>query len=485
MKDIDELLHRDKALESTWNAYLEFLEDPALTPGQAEAFMARLEQEPDAELGYCTRYLHVRTDWLFRLDRPEDAAAAWIQGRIYGAGNNGNDWDLLNWLEIDPDIKNADREYARRLAVPQDWEMPLIWLERGPVRGRRKDAIDSGVLRKGDDAILFRLYWLSERNLRAARPELFDATPELVENRRKYVEDAYELRDYRTLHAAFHHPFINHFLATATITPENPDIPALLRTAATVRGGDFTYKLAPAGGFESPILFADARNVNCCANGEILYLLYILKKCGYMDAIFRALPELPEDFPLLLMCFADSAIRQRVEDYMGIPGLAAMYDLAFAPRRLSVRDQIRLVTFGRDNPRFQELLGTSLYRYGYHLYNEYRPAPDWYVQDFAHFRCAFCADVLLFLVSAPETLFQLRQMLDYGPGTCFASESVISQGFRNSFAYFSRTLLGYLALNNDTRLPDWLHRTLEDPPHITEHKRLKTAAFVTALQKLA
>ena len=128
METIDELLHRDKALESTWNAYLKFLEDPALTPEQAEAFMDRLEQEPDAELGYCTRYLHVRANWFFRLDRPEDAAAAWIQGRMYGAGNNGNDWDLLNWLEIDPDIKDADRVYKRRLAAPLGWDMPLIWL---------------------------------------------------------------------------------------------------------------------------------------------------------------------------------------------------------------------------------------------------------------------------------------------------------------------------------------------------------------------
>ena len=483
METIDELLHRDKALESTWNAYLEFLEDPALTPEQADAFMTRLEQEPDAELGYCTRYLHLRTQCLLNLDRLEDAAAAWIQGRIYGAGQNGNDWDLLSWLEIDPVIKEANRKYNRRLAAPQGWDMPLIWLERGPVRGRKKDALGSGVLCKGDDAFLFRQYWFSERNLLAVRPEMFDATPELVETRRKYEQDAYELRDYRAFHAVFHHPFINYFLATAT--PENLDIPALLRTAATVRGGDFTYKLAPTRGFGSRILFADERNVNCCANGEIPYLLHILKKCGYLDAVFRALPELPEDFPLLLMCFADSAIRRRVEDYMGIPGLAAMYDLAFAPRRLGVRDQLKLVEFGRNNPRFQELLGASLYRYGYHLYNEYTPAPDWYVQDFAHFRCAFCADALLFLVSAPETLLQLRQMLDYGPGTCFASESVISQGFRNCLAYFTRTILGYLALNNDARLSDWLRCTLENDPDDRDHKRLKTAALVTALQKQA
>ena len=362
----------------------------------------------------------------------------------------------------------------------EDWKSrPLIWLERRPLRRRHmQDEVSRQYLRKGDDVYLFRYHMSKEK---AVRADVFDADPALAANKAKYVHDAYDIRDYSFI--TFQIRAIRDVLTTAT--PETLDIPTLLHTAATTRGGELPYKIAMYRGERKTLLYEKKYRVHGDKNLEVLYLLYILKKCGYMDAIFRALPELPEDFPLLLMCFADSAIRQRVEDYMGIPGLAAMYDLAFAPRRLSVRDQIRLVTFGRDNPRFQELLGTSLYRYGYHLYNEYRPAPDWYVQDFAHFRCAFCADVLLFLVSAPETLFQLRQMLDYGPGTCFASESVISQGFRNSFAYFSRTLLGYLALNNDTRLPDWLHRTLEDPPHITEHKRLKTAAFVTALQKLA
>ena len=473
MKTIDELLHRDKALESTWNAYLDFLEDPALTPEQAEAFMDRLEQEPDAELGYCTRYLHMRANWLFRLDRPEDAAAAWIRGRMYGAGNNGNDWDLLNWLEIDPDIKDADRVYKRRLAAPLGWDMPLIWLERGPVRGRRKDALDDGILCKGDDAFHFRQYWISENTLLAVGPEAFEATPELVETRRKYTQDAYDLHDYRTIHAAYHHPFINHFLATAT--PENLDIPALLHTAATVRGGDFTYGIAAGTASD------DARNVNACSNVEILCLLYILKKCGYLDAIFRALPELPEDFPLLLLCFADTAIRKRVEDYMGIPGLAAMYDLAFAPCRLSVRDQLKLVEFGRNNPRFQELLGASLFRYGYHLHDRGTPRPDWKIQDFAHFRNGFCADVLLFLVSAPDTLPPLRQLLDSGP----EARVSLSDGFDDATPCFFRNILGYLVLTGDARLPDWLRRTQEDAPDAAAHKRLKTPALVTALQKLA
>ena len=481
--DGNALLRLDKALESTWDAYLAFLEDPDLPPEQADAFMARLEKEPDAELGYCTRYLHVRTNWLIRLGRHEDAIAAWIQGKNYGAGQNGYDWDLFSWLEDDPVLEDVNRRYIRQMVVSSDWKMPLIRLERGTVRrGRMKDAFDNAPLRKGDDVFLLRRYWLPDPDTMAVRPELFDADPELAENRRKYEHDAYDLRDYRTIHANFHQPFMNYFLATAT--PETLDIPALLRTAATVRGGDFAYGIATgvisADAFTGEMLFAADRNVNDRANGDVVPLLYILKKCGYLDAVFNALPELPDDFPLLLMCFADAAIRKRVEDYMGIPGLAAMYDLAFAPRRLTVREQLALVQFGRANPRFQELLGASLFRYGYHLHYRSSPEPDRRVQEFAHFRNGFCADVLLFLLSAPETLPQLRQLLDYGP----EARLTLSEGFYDGFACFSRNILGYLALNGDARLPRlreaWLEKEEDDRK---AHRPLKTAALLRALQK--
>lgn len=234
------------------------------------------------------------------------------------------------------------------------------------------------------------------------------------------------------------------------------------------------------------MLFADERNVNYCSNGDTVYLLYILKKCGYLEDIFKALPSLPEDFPLLLMCFADAGIRQRVEEYMGIPGLAAMYALAFAPRRLNVNDQVKLVDFGRRNPHFQELLGASLFRYGYHVYNQYTPKPDWFVQEFAHFSCAYCADVLLFLVSAPDTLLQLRQIMEFGPGTYFEGGPMLSYGFAFCWPYFSRTILAYLALNGDSRLAAWQDAELgQRALYMKMHKRLKTRELVEALQKLS
>ncbi len=492
---IDELMSMDRALKATWDRYLEFLQDPELAPEQAAAFVDRLAAEPDAYLGYCTTFLHVKTMWLLRLEHHEEAADAWIARRMYGAGATGYDPNLLALLKKSPVVLEANTRYARQCPdKPYDTHQrvlvqPLTWLERRPLPIKREwDVFNHKAHRKtllkGDDVYLFRCYSVSGDDALAASPELFDADPLMTENRRKYEHEAYDLRDYRTPHPRFHAPFINHFLATCE--PETFDLKALLRKAATERGGEFTYKLATGPGWGDPVLFADERNVNCCSNSDTVYLLYILKKCGYLEEIFKALPELPEDFPLLLMCFADAGIRQRVEAYMGIPGLAAMYDLAFAPRRLNVRDQVKLVEFGRKNPRFQELLGASLFRYGYHLYNQYRATPDWYVLEFAQFRRAFCSDVMLFLVSAPDTLLQLRQFLEYGPGTCFGAESAISEGFRNCSTHFYRNILGYLALNKDSRLAAWQESKLENNRWDEEyHRLLKTRELVAALQKLS
>lgn len=164
-----------------------------------------------------------------------------------------------------------------------------------------------------------------------------------------------------------------------------------------------------------------------------------------------------------------------------------MYNLAFAPRHLNVNDQLKLADFGRSNPRFQKLLGISLYRYGYHLYNRYKPGPDWYLQDFAHFRRAFCGDVLLFLLSAPETLPQLRQLLDYGAaGACLDGSSMAYIAFPTTSPFFTRNIMGYLALNNDVRLSDWQHQELTKKPWFAkEHNVLRTAELIAALQKRA
>ncbi|MDE7065402.1 MAG: hypothetical protein K2O70_08040 [Desulfovibrionaceae bacterium] len=108
----------------------------------------------------------------------------------------------------------------------------------------------------------------------------------------------------------------------------------------------------------------------------------------------------------------------------------------------------------------------------------------WYVQDFAQFRRAFCADVMLFLVSAPDALLQIRQLLEYGPNTRFGAGR--EHGFHNCSYHFLRNVLGYLALSGDSRLAAWQESVLEQSSWDAEHhRRLKTRELVAALQKLS
>ena len=490
---IDGLLCLDRSFSSTWKRYLAVLHDAALAPEQAATFLDRLSAEPDEYLGYNTKYPYSKALWLLRLGRDTEALDAFRKGELYGC-RGYPPGELLDALKASP----AAAEYMRNLAAESRvinlsareellQHLPFTWLERGPVPVksmwdicRPKAARRS--LFKGDDAYFFRSFTQSRAEKWAAAPDLFDRHPYFSAGKEKYANDAYAIHEYNPRLKPFRAPYLNRFLNTRP--GDAFDLETLLRKAATERGGGYPYAIGQGG----DVLYAEEVPVNYCSNGEIVYLLYILKKCGYLENVFNALPGLPEDFPLLLMCFADRGIRQRVEEYMGLPGLASMFDLAFAPRRLNVKEQLKLIEFGKSNPRFQELLAASLSRYGYHLYNQFMPNPDWYVQDFAHFGKAYCCDVMLFLASAPELQPQVRLMLEYGPGTGFAFGSVVYQGFTDGFVFFYRNILAYLAMTRDSRLAAWRMADLdkkEDAHNAGRHRRVKTADLVTALQKQA
>ena len=488
---IDELLCLDRSFSSTWKRYLTVLQDTELAPEQAAAFLDRLSAEPDEYLGYTnTEYPYRKALWLLWLGRDTDALDAVKKGKLYGCRRYPAG-ELLGALKASPATADymqnmAAESRAIELATPEELlrNLPLTWLERGPVPVKnmwdicRPEAARKSLF-KGDDAYLFRCFTQSRAEKWAASPELFNLHPAFSDSRQKYVNDTYGIQDYNPRLKPFHAPYLNHFLNTRTA--DAFDLEALLLKAATERGGGCPYAI----GRGKDVLYAEEMPVNYCSNGDIVYLLYILKKCGCLQKLFDALPGLPEDFPLLLMCFADHGIRQRVEEYMGLPGLASMFDLAFAPRRLNVKEQLKLIGFGKNNTEFQKLLATSLSRYGYHLYNQFMPKPDWYVQDFAHFGEAHCCDVMLFLASAPELQPQVRLMLEYGPGAGFAFGSAVYQGFTDGFVFFYRNILAYLAMTGDSRLAAWRTAELdkkEDAHNAGRHRRIKTADLVAALQ---
>lgn len=486
----DTLLSLDRTLYNTWVTYMDFLKSPNSDPTVVADFLDRLADQPDEYLGYTNvPYLEWRTRWMIRLGREQGAVDAWIKGIVYHS--RGSHYDEYKKLQDLPLLQQAEKDYFR--AHPLSSCDPLVWLEQGPLPvKRRKDYISNTPLSKGDEVCQFTFYswrhsWGSEDRL-ATAPEQLAAHPALAESIRKYAQDAYSVHDYCIAREAlpspmYKMPFIHQFLST--YSPETFNLSALLQRAASETGGNFPFIIAPRTPHDSPSEYSQEIEINYCGNGEVIHLLYILKKCGYIDKIFEALPDLPEDFPLLLMCFADTDIRKRVEAYMGISGLADMYNLAFAPRHLNLKDQLKLVEFGRKHPHFQELLGKSLYRYGYHVESHIQiPHPG--IQDFAHFRSNFCSDVLLFLLSAPETLTPIHEAMKHGPGTVFFQPNATYWGYALCGDYIIRNIVGYLALTRDKRLPHWLevetkcwHKERQD-----RHKKIKTLELVEALQKL-
>ena len=313
--------------------------------------------------------------------------------------------------------------------------------------------------------------------------ESLEASESASVHRDKYLNNRYSLEDFANplLRGKYKSPHLNAFFSANDFSEKA--CLELVHALTTRRDGFCTYKLGTDASIHGSVLFADARGVNYNSHAETLTFLWILKKCGKLDAVFAALPDLPEDFPLLLMCFDDSAIRQRVETYMGLPGLKDMYDTALNPRKIGLKDQLKLVRFGEKNPHFQDLLAASLYRYGYHLYNQYVVGVDWFTQDFAHFSRASGGDLLCFLTNRADILPQIAQILEFGPGTRFAHESVVSQGFRSSWVFFLRALLGFLAMRKDPALDTWIEAYPENSWNAGTYKMTKLYDLVKALRK--
>ena len=480
-KTPDELLEMDRTLKSTWKEYETFLSSPSTSKEDATYFMEQLARNEDEQLGYTTPYLDLKTWWLLRMGHNADAKKTRLTALMSGAGNNWkSDYKIRKTLESSLLIEQIDEEY-KQACYDSSGCPPLVWLERGPlpVKNLQNYLDRSHCIQQGEDAYVCRFY-ASPSAEWATTPWDLKFNTRMAESIRKYENDAYDLLDFHNAcKTDYRMPFINVFLSTCTL--REPNIKDLLHKAATETGGNFAHYLKAGPESPTPGWFETLPQVNLCGNGEVIHLLYILKKCGYIDEIFEALPDLPEDFPLLLMCFADKSIRKRVEEYMDIPGLADMYDLAFAPRRLHVDEQLKLIEFGRKHPHFQKLLGYSLYRYGYHLYNPHFPSPNWNIQEFAHFRGAFCSDVLLFLLS--DSSEQFNDLFLHGPGTQFVEPTTEYHGFVTCEAYLKRNVLGYLALTRDKRLPHWLEVETKSWTAETRnaHQSIETLALVEAL----
>ena len=484
MLDINELISLDRSIYSTWYRYSDILNNSAqYTVEEIDAFLSALDKADDAYLGYSSpcKFFAFKAEWLREQGRIEEAVAVMRQELIYRP------------------LGGVRGAAVTRYLGGQQAPPPLMYFSRGPLPVKQAvDVLDSAgengvraTLFKGNDVYMYRFYGRytpAPFDKWASNPDIFDANALMAANKDKFLADGYSLADFGGPHppCEYRSPYLNRFFAACGEGPERGDargVADLLNGMAAQPGGEFAYTVVAR--MNSEVSGENRFSINFNSNGEMTGLLFVLKSCGYMDTIFKALPLLPEDFPLLLCCFNDADIRQKVEDHMRIPGLKAAYDLAFAPRKANLKEQLHLIDFGERHPRFQELLATSLHTYGYHVYNPDYPSIDWMIQDYAHFYRALGGDILLPLTSRADLLPCIRDIYEFGPGAGFAAESIIAQGFQNSWEYILRTLLGFVALRKDANLNEWIAAYPVSDWSKSQYSQLKLFELVDLLRNKA
>jgi hypothetical protein len=419
---------------------------------------------------------------LWRLNRDSAAATAW-------ATESGQ----LGWLAA-LDAVPAYRTLHARHLVPEAAPVgrappgPFRALHAGVLGGRtrKRCAVSNCLIAPGDPVYRFRLYHhhVGDAPLVAAQAA-FDASPH-ASWRARHETDAYALTDFaRVQRRTSAHKF------------EHPDIARLLFDL--VEGAAFDVDAfidLVADPFVLPMRFCwltardqrrpeppDGPFVNDARAGEFVNLTALVLRCGHGPAMFARLAARPaavaDPVFALLATFAREDCRTAAARHFDIPDLPDLVTRAFAARP-GLDDLLALAACGRDQPRFAAALAAALARYNLHLYSNYHPQADWYLQDLEHYACAKGCQLLFFFAHVPEHVPVLATMLAHR----WMVDGERSGGFDaydNSGDVFWRTAV----TNRMLHAPEEVQAWFDDPvfAHVRGATKRETARQVAAHRK--
>lgn len=212
-------------------------------------------------------------------------------------------------------------------------------------------------------------------------------------------------------------------------------------------------------------------------HGDAVNFAWRLIRAGHRDGIVRLAGELPDEKAdkvfAMLATFADDGLRQAAARHFGRPDLPDVIALAFTDR-LSFESHARLAEYGGAEPRFRAGLVAAMRAYGLHIYSNYRPTVDWFLQGLEHYVMAGGGQLLFFLIDHPEDDPILATMLEKVWLPDRAGGSI--DAYRNTQPFYLRTALLHLARHAPERLADWLGqawiRESHDSPKQRETMRL-------------
>jgi len=194
-------------------------------------------------------------------------------------------------------------------------------------------------------------------------------------------------------------------------------------------------------------------------HGDAVDFTWRLLKAGYAAEFFRCASQLPparaDKVFAMLAVFDRADCRSAAAEHFGLPTLPAMMTLAFSERP-PLKAHLAMADFGHENPRWRAGLVSAMQAYALHLYSNYHPGVDWFLQDLEHFSLAGGCQLLYFLIHHPEDDGVLATMIEK-EWLPYGDSSGAYDAYRNTQAFYYRSAVFNRMLHAPERLDFWLN----------------------------
>jgi hypothetical protein len=245
----------------------------------------------------------------------------------------------------------------------------------------------------------------SDESLEIADAAAFAASPCALA-RQQFESDSIPLAELfpepLTLLRGFKRPEIAAFAFDAGRDPATISATRVIQIAA-----EHAPPLPPFEWVKGKYIYATGCELRVGADGygEPATLIWRLLKAGYATDLFAAASALPaaqadKVFALLAM-FDRPDCRRAAAAHFELPDLADMIALVFG-ERLDLKAHRRIADYGAAHPRWRAGLVAAMRAYALHLYSNYRPGVNWYLDGLTHFSRARSCQLIYFLVHHPE-----------------------------------------------------------------------------------
>jgi len=202
-------------------------------------------------------------------------------------------------------------------------------------------------------------------------------------------------------------------------------------------------------------------------HGDAVNFTWRLLKAGFGPALFKEVAALPpakadKVFAMLAM-FDRTDCRRAAAEHFALPQLPDMMAAAFSERP-SLDTHLAMADFADRHPRWRKALVDAMSAYALHLYSNYSPGADWFLEGLEHFSRARGCQLLYFLIHHPEDDEVLATMIEkeWLP----RGDSGFRDAYGNANTFYYRTAMLNRMLHAPERLDFWL-----TSPLVTEYQK--------------